>query len=85
MNKSSCILLLVLATASISSGAYLGKNENGVDVFTIDMNLAPKYRFQETSAFYQKQVTTVLESYLAFVPDFLIDVIDHVGKAIQWI
>jgi hypothetical protein len=45
MNKSSCILLLVVATALVSNGAYLGKNENGIDVFSIDMNLDAKYRF----------------------------------------
>jgi hypothetical protein len=37
MNKSSCILLLLLTTALVSNAAYLGKNENGVSVFSIDI------------------------------------------------
>jgi len=83
MNKSSCILLLVLATALVAQSAHLGQNENGIDIYTIDISKPAKYRFQEVSVAYKDRVKVVLEHYLSLVPDFLVDIVGYIGHAIQ--
>ena len=70
---------------SIAHPEYLGDNDDGIEMYKIDMNLAPKYRFQETSLHYKDKVRKVIDAYLSFVPDILIDVINHVGSVIHWI
>lgn len=86
MYKSSSILLLVLATALLSAnGAHLGKNEHGIDVFSIDINQAPKLRFQEVSTFYKERVRIVLEHYLTLVPEILIDAVAWIGNGIRYL
>jgi hypothetical protein len=56
MNKSSIILALLATSLICSQAEYLGKNPHGIDIFTIDMNLAPKYRYNETATFFKTQV-----------------------------
>lgn len=85
MKKSSCILLMLAAVATISQSKYLGKNENGVDRFTIDISQDPKYRYKEPCEFYKNGVRKVVENYLSLVPDFLLDLITKGGRLIHWI
>lgn len=54
-------------------------------MFTIDLNVAPKYRFNETSHFFKKEVHVVIDKYLSLVPDFLLFLVDGIGKIIYYI
>lgn len=61
MNKQLLFLLSISFFLAVSNSAYLGKNEHGIDVFTIDLNLAPKYRFNETATFFKDRVHVVVD------------------------
>ena len=84
MNKSLVLLLAVFAIGCVNT-AHLGKNEHGIDIFTIDMDMAPKYRFNETSLYYKEQVHVIVDMYLSLCPDFLLFLVDLIGKMIFYV
>lgn len=81
--QKACILLLALV--ALSSAEHLGKNAQGIDIFKIDISLEPKYRFNETVTHFKKPLIVALQSYFALVPDYLLDVVGVIGKAIHWV
>ena len=84
MRKSFSIAILILATFTLTLSEPIGENPEGIKIFKIDLNIEPKFRFQETSLFYKEKVKKVIDSYLALVPDFLLDLVGIIGKAIHW-
>ena len=46
MNKVVSIFA-ILYIASTANSAYLGKNKNGIDMFTINLDAPPQDRFKE--------------------------------------
>lgn len=55
--------LLGVTLVSTSSAAYLGKNEDGLPIFSIDINDKPADRFREPSAYFREPCLEVLDSY----------------------
>lgn len=52
--RKSLVIICALASFLLScNSAYIGKNEHGIDIFTIDMDLAPKYRYNETATYFR--------------------------------
>ena len=79
------ILLLLLSLILFTQAEHLGKNENGIDIFKIDLSLEPRERFKETSLHFKKPLHAVLESYLALVPEILVDLVGYIGQALYWL
>ena len=63
----------------------MGLNEEGIPIFKIDMNVAPKYRFKEPCTYFKEDVRKTIDAYLSLVPDVLIDLVSHIGNAIHYI
>eukprot|EP00347_Sterkiella_histriomuscorum_P004243 403361198 len=61
-------ILLLSAVISVSNQAYLGKNEQGIDVFTIQMSGDPKQRFVEPALKYQSAIKALITDYQQFIP-----------------
>lgn len=53
--------IAVCFSAPMVQGDYLGKNANGVDMFSIDLDLPANQRFVEVSGYYKETVNTVLD------------------------
>jgi hypothetical protein len=52
----SIIAFASLMAISTINGAYLGKNQYGVDRFSVDLDLPEHQRFVETSLFFKEPV-----------------------------
>lgn len=63
----------------------MGKNENGIDIFKIDLDKDAKHRFSETTVHFKKQIGVVLETFLTLVPDIVLDMIEYLGRALHWV
>jgi len=64
-------LYIALAAVLMFAGSnaeYQGKNKFGVDVFTMDLDLAEEKRFEEVTAFYKDTVIQVLDQYMSLIP-----------------
>ena len=65
MKKS---LLFSLMTLSLVQAEYLGLNEGGVEMFTIDLDVPPRYRYKEVTEFKKEQALEVYRLYQDIIP-----------------
>lgn len=82
MNK---ILVLLFAVASVASATFLGKNENGIPIFKIQLDLPAERRFDETSIYFKDAVRKTMDAYLSLIPEFIFELVNIVGGAIRYI
>jgi len=68
-NQILAVFFIALCfSAPMVQGDYLGKNKNGVDMFSIDLDLPANLRFVEVSGYYKDTVNAVLNEYLSYIP-----------------
>jgi hypothetical protein len=46
----------------------MGKNEHGIDIFSIDLDLPEEQRFVEVTTYFKPYVLQVLKQYLDIIP-----------------
>jgi hypothetical protein len=66
--KSLILSLLCLGltlSGSAVSGKYMGKNSNGIPMYSIDLDSPPETRFSAVSADFKDGVNVVLNQYLS--------------------
>ena len=80
---ATSVALASMMAISTINGAYLGKNQFGVDRFSIDLDLPEEQRFVETSIFYKEPVNEVLKQYANLVPPTLIFLVEQMGAQIS--
>lgn len=56
-----CGLFALFILQTLADGAYLGKNEQGLDVFKIDLNDQPEFRFLGPAAHYKDKIVALLD------------------------
>ena len=61
-------VIALFANTNMVQGEFLGQNRNGVNMFSINLDLPANQRFAEVSAFYKDAVNVVLDSYLEYIP-----------------
>ena len=74
-------LTAALAVSTIN-GAYLGKNQYGIDRFSVDLDLPEEQRFVETSTFFKAPLIEVLKQYMDLVPPLLLNIVEGFGGQI---
>ena len=79
---TSVALASMMANNTIK-GAYLGKNQFGVDKFSIDLDLPEEQRFVETSIFFKEPVNKVLKQYTNLIPPSLTFLVEQIGAQIS--
>ena len=60
----------------------MGKNKNGVDVFTIDLDQDPKERLKEPALHFKPHVLEAVDKFLNIIPENLHFVLDLLGNII---
>lgn len=78
-------ILIISLAAALVSGDYLGKNQHGVDIFSINLDLPAEQRFVEVSAHFKKEANDVLDEYLNLIPWPLQYVLQKVAGYFWWI
>ena len=80
---SKTLISLFLAVA-VSSGQYLGKNTENIDVFRINLNDEPNQRFREPALRYKDKIVDLLNRYEPLIPTMLIEVFTYLDWGIKW-
>ena len=80
---STSVALASMMAISTINGAYLGKNQFGVDRFSVDLDLPEEQRFVETSIFFKEPVNKVLKQYSNLIPPSLTFLVDQIGAQIS--
>lgn len=62
------MLLLLTSTSLLATAKYLGKSEEGLPIFTINLDAPPRERFQEPNRYFKEVGKTTLDKYLANLP-----------------
>jgi N-acylethanolamine-hydrolysing acid amidase len=47
---------------------YLGKNKNGVDIFSVNLDLPEEQRFVEVTKYYKPYLLQALNQYMDLIP-----------------
>lgn len=79
---ATSVALASMMAISTINGAYLGKNQFGVDRFSVDMDLPEEQRFVETAIFFKEPVIEVLKQYANLFPPSLVFLVDEFGGQI---
>ena len=58
----------IIAVLQLVSADYKGKNEFGVDIFTINLDLPEEQRFVEVSKYYKNFTLQILNQYMDLIP-----------------
>ena len=80
---TTSVALASMMAISTINGAYLGKNQFGVDRFSIDLDLPEEQRFVETSIFFKEPVNKVLKQYMNLIPPSLTFLVEQIGAQIS--
>ena len=80
---TTSVALASMMAISTINGAYLGKNQFGVDRFSVDLDLPEEQRFVETSIFFKEPVNKVLKQYSNLIPPSLTFLVDQIGAQIS--
>jgi N-acylethanolamine-hydrolysing acid amidase len=80
---TTSVALASMVAISTINGAYLGKNQFGVDRFSVDLDLPEEQRFVETSIFFKEPVNKVLKQYSNLIPPSLTFLVDQIGAQIS--
>jgi phosphorylcholine metabolism protein LicD len=75
---TSVALASIMAISTIN-GAFLGKNQFGINRFSVNLDLPEEERFVETSLFYKEHVVTVLKQYMDLVPESVLYILESFG------
>ena len=76
MNK---VLLFSLVTLSLVKAEYLGLNEGGIEMFTIDLDVPPRYRYKEVTEFKKEQALEVYRLYQDILPASFHTAAEYIG------
>jgi hypothetical protein len=69
-----------MCLSSLAQSKYLGKNENGLDIYKIDLSSPAKERFAEVSAAYSSGLKAFIEKYQPLIPGFVVTLF----KTLDW-
>lgn len=61
MRILSFAILTLALTATVTSGKFLGKNKNGVKMYSIDLDLPAELRFADVATDFKGEVKVVLD------------------------
>jgi len=75
---TSVAIASIMAISTIN-GAFLGKNQFGINRFSVNLDLPEEERFVETSLFYKEHVVTVLKQYMDLVPESVLYILESFG------
>jgi hypothetical protein len=67
----SLILSLLCVGLTLSGSAvskFMGKNSNGIPMYSIDLDSPPETRFSAVSADFKAEVNIVINNYLSQIP-----------------
>jgi N-acylethanolamine-hydrolysing acid amidase len=84
----SLILSLLCLGLTLSGSAvskFMGKNSNGIPMYSIDLDSPPETRFSAVSADFKAEVNIVINNYLSQIPWFLLPVVTEVAGALWWL
>jgi hypothetical protein len=76
------VALASLMAISTINAAYLGKNQFGVDRFSVNLDLPEEHRFVETTSYFREPLIQVLKQYMNLVPAELLTLIEGFGGQI---
>lgn len=62
--KTAILLFSICSIFNVAMMKHLGKNKDGLDIFTIDLDLPPKQRFQEVTRHMMNETRTLADLYL---------------------
>jgi hypothetical protein len=85
MRILSLALIALTLSATVTSGKFLGKNKNGVKMYSIDLDLPAELRFADVATDYKDEVKVVLDQYLAQIPWLLKVVLQEIAGYFWWI
>jgi len=74
--KYSFLFSYILVLSYIYS-SYLGKNQNGIDIFKIDLDLPPEDRFVTVAKYFKTDVIKVFKKYFPFPLSYLVKLIGN--------
>ena len=77
-------LVILLTIVTLSYTQYLGKNDQGIDVFKIDLNLPPKDRFRDVAVVLGPKVKDIIEKYEPYFPSFVLNIFKYLDVGIWW-
>jgi N-acylethanolamine-hydrolysing acid amidase len=68
MKTKQILALICVATIALTDGKYLGKNKNGIKMYSIDLDLPAEQRFVDIGKDFKEPANYVINQYLELIP-----------------
>ena len=77
-------ILLLCEILLLSQEKYLGESEEGLPIFTIDMNLPPKERFKETATYMGQKSLNYYKALLNRMDSWVVSIFKYGYHVLQY-